>query len=259
MEPVVRPGQLGQWTCILGLTICLTRLSVCAASPDQSDEASFLGLPISVLFNRGAGHYDYCFIPLQLRDGEKGLFIVETGCPVTVLDKSLEKMLGKRLGRRTLSHYAFGKADLRAYAAPSLYLHNTKLKTGDYSMATDLRNFLGPSIRGRPVMGILGADCLQHYCVRFDFISKRLDFLDPSSPTNSDWGRAFPLFPWGDASVAVHGALAEAQGKGTLIDTGYPGEVMLEADLFQKAESASREPSFKVRQKSVCLEWVTEQ
>jgi alpha-beta hydrolase superfamily lysophospholipase len=67
-------------------------------------------------------------------------------------------------------------------------------------------------------------------------------------------GQAFPLFRWGPASVAVHGALEEAPGKDILIDTGYPGEVMLEADLFQKVVSASKGPSFKIGKAPTGLE-----
>jgi len=44
------------------------------------------------------GHIHGVFVTLRLADGEKLLFLLDTGRPNTVLDKSLEPKLGKRLG-----------------------------------------------------------------------------------------------------------------------------------------------------------------
>ena len=215
------PRKLTQWIWLLCVSIGLTRLSGCAAPPKHPDEPGRSGLSISVSFNRGAGQGDYCFIPLQIGNGERGLFFVDTGNPVTVLDTSFEKFLGKRLGTTTLAYVEFGKAEAGRYGAPALYLNNTKLITGDYVYTQDLRKILGPIFRGRPVMGLLGADCLRHYCVKFDFISKRLYFLDPNTPTNADWGRAFPLSSsWKDHRFSVRQGFGETQGMDLEIDTG---------------------------------------
>ena len=67
-------------------------------------------LPAEVSFNREAGSGglwgDFLFVTLRLESGEELLFNVDTGAPVTVLDKSLTSRLGKRLGERQL-HYAW--------------------------------------------------------------------------------------------------------------------------------------------------------
>ncbi len=41
-----------------------------------------------------AGRGDYLFVTLHLKDGHKLLFAVDTGAPITVLDRSLSPKLG---------------------------------------------------------------------------------------------------------------------------------------------------------------------
>ena len=46
--------------------------------------------------NQDAGRGGILIVTLRLESGEKLPFIVDTGCQVTVFDKSLEGKLGKR-------------------------------------------------------------------------------------------------------------------------------------------------------------------
>src|SRR5205823_8113081 len=133
-------------------------------------------LPAETSFNRGAGRGDYLFITLHLRDGEGLLFAVDTGAPVTTFDSSLIAKLGKPRGNIEASSSWYGvKVGMDVVRAPALYLGNTRLLTGDVSFASDL-SWVWP---GRRVMGILGLDCLQHYCVQSDFGAVKLVFFAP--------------------------------------------------------------------------------
>ena len=79
--------------------------------------------------NRDAGRGNWLFVTVRLDSGTKLPLLVDTGTPVTLLDKSLAPRLGKRLGTLT-----FREFDVRQksgiYAAPKLYLGNTPLLTG---------------------------------------------------------------------------------------------------------------------------------
>src|SRR5258705_7222693 len=78
-------------------------------------------LPDEITINQGAGRGDYLFLKLSWEGGEELLFGVDTGCPITILDKALESRLGKRLGTVKARYAWFGKATLAEYAAPALY------------------------------------------------------------------------------------------------------------------------------------------
>src|SRR6267142_2732617 len=52
-------------------------------------------LPDEVTINTDAGQL---FVTLRLESGKELPFVVDTGAPITVIDKSFEPMLGKRLG-----------------------------------------------------------------------------------------------------------------------------------------------------------------
>lgn len=125
---------------------------------------------------------------LRGEDGKEMLFMLDTGRPHTVLDKSLEPRLGKRLGTQ-LCWEPFG-GGLRSegrYHSPRLYLGDTELLTSSTVFTRDLRK-VAPGLKG-----ILGMDCLKHYCVQMDFARHELRFLDPNDVDGSDLGKPFPL------------------------------------------------------------------
>jgi hypothetical protein len=134
-------------------------------------------LPAEAAFNKGAGSGglwgNLLFVTLRLESGEELLFNVDTGAPVTVLDKSLEPRLGKRLSERQL-HYAWQDRTGGAYRAPKLYIGNTRLQTGDRVWTDDLSDTHHPTnTPSRPVLGILGMNCLRHYAIQLDFASAK--------------------------------------------------------------------------------------
>lgn len=107
-------------------------------------------------------------MPLRLEGGQEAHFLVDTGLTATIFDKSLEPRLGKRLGRGTRTGWEVkGKAN--CYAAPKLYLGNIPLMTGSEVWTYDLKG----------TAGILGMDCLNHYCIQLDFAAGKMRFLNP--------------------------------------------------------------------------------
>ena len=108
--------------------------------------------------NKEAGRGNWLFVTLRLESGEELLFFVDTGMSVTLLDKSLESKLGKRLGTGRVLHFD-GTSEAGIYAAPKLYLGSTLLMTGSNILAGDLER--PTSLSGRSIMGVLGMDCLR--------------------------------------------------------------------------------------------------
>lgn len=138
--------------------------------------------------NTRAGRGDHLFVKLHSESGERLVFAVDTGCYVTILDKSLEPMLGKPAGRRRIRYGWFEHVSANKYKSPKLFLGETELLLGDHVLTDDLKQKIGS-----PVAGILGMDCLSHYCVQLDFESRTIRFFDPDHLNNQGLGKAFPL------------------------------------------------------------------
>src|SRR5207244_10946810 len=84
---------------MIGACVCLGLLSSCATAPIWfPDDSIRPSLPADASLNKGAGRGDELYLTLRLETGEELLFVVDTGSPCTVFDKSLEPKLGKRLG-----------------------------------------------------------------------------------------------------------------------------------------------------------------
>ena len=189
-------------------------------------------LPAEVQMNPEAGRGGWLIVTVRLADGEKLPFVVDTGAGSTLLDQSLVPKLGKRLDTGTLLN--FGKEiKTEVYAAPRLYLGNTLLKmTGDCIAIEDCKQMSTKA--GRAVMGILGMDVLEHYCIQLDFAANRMRFLDDKTADKQGWGRAFPLADAGDGCCYIGGNLAGTGQPGSLIDTGDDGDGWLVPKMFQQ-------------------------
>jgi pimeloyl-ACP methyl ester carboxylesterase len=168
---------------------CLLLPGGCAARPDRLGGHAPLLLPGEVPINRGAGRGEHLFLTLTGGTGEELLFVVDTGAPQTILDKFLEPRLGKRLASRRVRYGWFGVRAVGVYAAPKLFLNDIPLQTGPEALTDDL----GGMFPGRPIAGILGMDCLRHYCVQLDFAASRMRFLDPDRLKEAGLGERFPL------------------------------------------------------------------
>jgi hypothetical protein len=85
--------------------------------------------------------------------------------------------------------------------------------------------------------GILGMDCLRHYCVQLDFSRNEMRFLDPDAPATGDFGHPIPL-------VMIDGLLfarSDIFGTGKVFfcpDTGCQQcDAMLKPKLLRRLET----------------------
>ena len=147
-------------------------------------------LPADVAINKDASRGNLLFVILRLESGEELPFVVDTGAAATIVNKSLEPKLGKRLETGTMWNFGV-KHKSGVYATPKLYLGNTLLSTSTEVFSTDLKQL---SARlGNRIMGILGMDCLRYYCIQLDFEVGQMHFLAPGQRDVAKWGKAFPI------------------------------------------------------------------
>jgi hypothetical protein len=201
-------------------------------------------LPAAVTMNKDAGRVARSFIPLivtlRLGDGEKMPMIVDTGCPFTALDKSLEPKLGKCVSPFTIWRWGV-KTESGIYRAPKLYLGNTPLTmTGPYVTVYDFKQISKET--GHHIMGFLGMDVLEHYCIQLDFNASKIRFLDPDrlNPVGLGKGLLITLSSEGQSDKENVRPFIQCDtligGKKTavLIDTGCQFDGTLESKLFQQ-------------------------
>lgn len=136
---------------------------------------------VEVPLNRGAGRGDPVLVTVRMEGGEDLTLIADTGVPVTLLDRSLEPKLGRRFMSLT-THYVYGGGSGGVYRAPRLYLRDFPLPLGG-RVGTDDFQRLFP----RPVMGILGMDCLRNLYLQLDCAERKLCVLATQEPAEH-WG-----------------------------------------------------------------------
>jgi hypothetical protein len=217
----------------LGIFLTLLLLCSCATSRDSSPMTRVTELPAELTMNVDTGRGGWLIVMIRLENGEELPFGVDTGSSDTIIDKSLEQTLGKRLGEITLRHWS---GDLKAgiYAAPKLFAEGTPLMTGDAIASFDLKEH--SSNLGRPMIGILGMDCLGHYCIQLDFETRKMRFLDSAHSNTKEWGKAFPLSAVGpdDARPTIRGNLIGVIATRSQIDTGDSSDGWLTPKFFQQ-------------------------
>ena len=196
-------------------------------------------LPADVAINKDASHGNLLFVPLRLESGEELPFVVDTGAAATILDKSLEPKLGKRLETGTMWNFGV-KHKSGVYATPKLYLGSRLLSTSTEVFSTDLKQLSARS--GNRIMGILGMDCLRYYCIQLDFAAGKVRFLAPGQVDDGKWGRAFPIMLSTEGNsdgeyappYVSCGSLIGGEGTHLLINTGYEDDGALEAGPFRQ-------------------------
>jgi len=223
MRTILTPPFFGTFLSLLLLCSCVTENSV----PSR--------LPADVPINRDAGCGNLLQVTLRLESGEELQFVVDTGTGGTCFDTSMESKLGKPLG--TVRFQQLGKFERKkVYATPKLYLEGAPLMTGSRILTMDLKHM--PSFSDRPVMGILGMDVLEHYCIQLDFAAGRMRFLDGEDPNQHGWGKPFALTDVGNGCFSISENLTGAKGPGSMIDTGalYGGYVLDPASLAEMVD-----------------------
>jgi hypothetical protein len=210
----------------MGLIGCLVLVCSCATRGPVGP-----GLPAEVAFKEDRGSDERVYLTLHLADGKPLLFIADTGATGTVLDKSLEPQLGKRLATTRVNYPFFGKTNLNVYAAPKLYLGDTPLKIGRRIMTDDLSRLSNSP----PFMGVLGMDCLRYYCIQLDPAAHKIRFLNPEAVAGTNWGEAFPLtFSWLGHLPTMHTNLFWPANTGFGVDTGCKFDAVLKPGLFRR-------------------------
>src|ERR1700744_1293247 len=109
------------------IIVCACLIFFCSCSTQNTLRSP---LPTETDFNREAGRGGVLLVTLRSESGEGLLFILDTGSPFCLLDKSLEPMLGKPRGDYTI-HSLYGATHTKLYQAPQLYLNDVQLKIGD--------------------------------------------------------------------------------------------------------------------------------
>ena len=212
-----------------GVILCMA--VICWSAMEHSVHAS---LPADMPINQDAGRGGLLMVAIQLENGQELPMIVDTGAGSTVLDESLKRTLGKPLGT-TAMYSGFGLSTNNFYTAPKLYLGGAPLMmTGTEIVTWDVKKRLSSPAR-RPVMGILGIDVLENYCIQLDFAAGKIRFLDDQHADKSTWGKAFPIVPLlaDDSRPAVAENLLGRQGPHSLIDSGFLGDGSLMPKYFQ--------------------------
>jgi hypothetical protein len=220
--------------------LSLLLLCSCATTPDLSALIPASKLPAEVTLNKDAGRGSLLFVTLRLEDGEELLFIVDTGSPVTFIDKSFEPKLAERPGTAMLWNFG-SREEAGVYAAPQLYMGSTPLMmTGADIFTHDFKEL--SSKAGRPIMGLLGMNVLMHYCIQLDFEAGKMRFLDPDQTDAAKLGKAFPLTFSNEGQSTreflrpyIHtGGLIGGEAANVMIDTGYRSDGALESRCFRR-------------------------
>ncbi len=197
------------------LPLFLTVICCCVAGDSAPTQ-----LPPDLPMNRNAGRGANLTVPLQLESGETVQFLLDTGSYHSLIDKSLEPKLGKRLGTTKVSMFGKNERNSGIYATPKIYAGTIPLMLGSNIATYDFN--------------LLGMDCLRHYCIQLDFQSRKVRFLDPNHLKIEELGKAYPirLSRWGRPFIYHNSLIGEVRTntpvttrelppEWALLDTGY--------------------------------------
>jgi hypothetical protein len=187
--------------------------------------------PFEIDMNKDAGRGEWLFANVRIM-GQDLPFLLDTGAAVTCVDKSLEPELGKRFFSMPTRTFLFTN-NSAVYAAPPLYFGNTLLTNSETCvMAMDCSNC--SQMAGRPIMGILGIDVLQNYCIQLDFAANKVRFMDDHHLDKSKLGRAFRLSQFLNGCYRIDENLVGVPGPGSVIDIGDNADGWLVSGAFQQ-------------------------
>jgi hypothetical protein len=184
--------------------------------------------------NEFAGRGGWLIVTLQSESGEDLPMMVDTGTSDTMIDKSFESRLGKSRGTEVFQSWG-KKETLTVYSAPKLYLGGARLKMSGSGIFTyDCKPL--SSGAGRPIMGVLGMDILENYCIQLDFGAGKVRFIDDQHAGTSTWGKAYRIVPlnFRDPRPAVAENLLGTKGPHSLIDTGCDDDGWLMPKFFRQ-------------------------
>lgn len=205
--------------------LAVAALSLLASGTFSLAQPSFTAvpqLPADVPISKGAGRGGYLTVMLHLEHGAEFPCVLDTGSPGSLLPKTVESRLGKRLRTQTVRTLGGPREKTRVYATPKLYLGTTPLLTGKTIAAWNDHS------------GVLGMDCLSHYCIQLDFQAGKIRFLNPESVNPNDLGKSFPLTSTRYACIR-HRTLFGQKTAPLLLDTGLPFDAMISTKAYHRA------------------------
>jgi hypothetical protein len=129
-------------------------------------------------------------VPIQLPNGQEARFLLDTGSPITLIDRSLRPLLGAKGERLKVTVWGKKKSG-RFYAAPKLKLNGVELALEPLVASYDFTDLSVDT--PAPITGIIGMDCLSKYCLQIDSAARKLRFLESSPNHEGDLGKAFTL------------------------------------------------------------------
>ncbi len=201
--------------------LCLGAIAEPVSPPLPGVDASAIvpaaQLPSEINLSKGAGRGGHIRVMLRLEDGQEVPVIFDTGSPDSLIDKSFEPKLGKRLHKTEVGMFQGSVQKAGVYASPKLYLGNVQLMTG-----TNISTY---DFKGWNSKGIIGMDCLKHYCLQLDFQAGKIRFLDPNHLVTTSLGTAYPITftKWGFVSIH-HGGFLGGESTNVLNDTVYAND-----------------------------------
>ncbi|HSU55521.1 MAG TPA: NPCBM/NEW2 domain-containing protein [Candidatus Dormibacteraeota bacterium] len=178
-----------------------------------------LELPPEQKLSKDAGRGNLLFLPIKVGTGEEVSFVVDTGSSSTLVDESLEPLLGNQVG--TMNMQSWGTHTKHAlYKAPELRMGGVLLKTGKNVTSYDFKGL--SSQTGRQVKGMLSIDCLKNYCIQMDFEAGKVRFLSAEQVNPSELGTAYSIsYRDGARPFINHVSLTGGASTNCLIDSGF--------------------------------------
>jgi hypothetical protein len=219
-------------------------LSLLLSSGPAPADSIQLPLPAEVVMNKEAGRGGWLIVSVRLESGEELPMIVDTGAPIMLLDTCLAPRLGTRLDTTIIRSFR-GEQSGGVYAAPKFYLGSVPLLTGSNLIVCNFSKLMSRS--KPPIKGILGMDCLRHYCFQLDFEAGKMRFLKSGHLNPSVLGKAFPLRLTADGEnrdgeirpTIQHAGLLGDVGTNSVIDTGNNEDGMAKARSIRRHADGS--------------------
>jgi hypothetical protein len=227
---------------VFALSVVLS-CGTCADEIDQSTRVDASEAPLEEISI--PAHDEGLLVPVVFNGGTH-LFVLDTGAPFHVLDKSLMPALGvpgikKRAGTSgTPTEVIFYEGKhLNLFGMPSLHVGQTEVEASNGIVCVDLT-----AIReacDRRVMGIIGIDYFRDKIIQIDYDAQRLRIFKQQTPPSATWGEVLPLTLNAATPMPyLDNARASGLKQAFLVDTGCLYGISLSSDLFESLEKYGR-------------------
>jgi hypothetical protein len=175
-----------RWACcfVVLLSLCpAARADAMPFSFEKGDRA--LAIPFELNSNK-------IYLPVRIDGGERGWFILDSGCPITAID--LERARALKLpveGLRGIGGLGEGGSQRGDTKVRSLSLPGLELRP-ERVWALGVNKPVSP-FEGRRIDGLLGVDFLDRFVVRIDYPKGKLDVFSPAAYRPAKGAIAVPL------------------------------------------------------------------